>query len=451
MAEADHGYDNFKGVMLCERPTDSGAKYSAGSKGAGSLSEPFKSAVAETNELGLPPTGESRSKISSLVARNRRIRRYTQNNALTKHRRWLSRFERTAQVAKEADELDQLEAEERKRKFKNFTTALRKKILEGSSLDNMGWASLTRGKAHLSAASTREPTPALGDDGEAGEAGEAPAQAQQPKLTKTLKKKERKEVDLEMSQFLDEALQDALEREKAYAEEEEAENSKDQDAKRREASEAGVAGSAPKPGAKGPTKKSSRPAWALSETQAQAREDDEEEELMSFVDNLDYDSYMDDFDQAEENAIDAVVKKVGDEESLEDEKKWKKSFVTAVNEAINDEIMEKNLNGSGSDEEDEEGDGEEADETRSMRSGVTRASRMSRMSRMSRLSKKEGSEGEWDSSTVVGSNDRDEKENAGRKMSLASEILEDHSYLKQNHTAQSIKHILESVKEEVTA
>ena len=69
------------------------------------------------------------------------------------------------------------------------------------------------------------------------------------------------------------------------------------------------------------------------------------------------------------------------------------------------------------------------------------------MSRMSRRSKREEGSN-WDSSTVVGSND---KENVGRKMDLASEVLEEQPHLKQMHTAQSIKTILESVKEEVAA
>ena len=439
MTETDHGYDNFKGIMLCERPANSGGgRYSAGGSkgGAGSPSEPFKSAVAETHKLGLPPTGESRSKISSLVARNRRIRRYTQNNALTKHRRWLSRLGLTTKVAKATDEMNQIEAEERKRKFKNFTTALRKKILEGSPLDNVGWASLTRGQGGLPA--SREPTPAERTEPE-GEAEMAAAK----KLTKTLNKKDRDEVDVQMSAFLDEAVQDALEREREQKAEEEAgreaeleasaaaeaerEKESDQrakDALRREDSKA--AGS------------SKKPAWALSKDQARALEEDEEDELMSFVSGLDYDSYMDDFDKAEEDAIDGIVKRV-DEESTEEQENWKKSFVTAVNEAINDELLEKNMNGDSDDE-----DLKSQADRQSVGTGVTKASRMSRMSRRSK--REEGSN--WDSSTVVGSND---KENVGRKMDLASEVLEEQPHLKQMHTAQSIKTILESVKEEVAA
>lgn len=439
MAEADHGYDNFKGVMLCERPVDNsaGGKYSAGSKaGMASLSEPFKSAVAETHELGLPPTGESRSKISSLVARNRRIRRYTQNNALTKHRRWLSRLGINVKVAKASDEMNQIEAEERKRKFKNFTTTLRKKILEGSPLDNIGWASLTRGQAGL--ALTRDPTPAPEAD---DVVEDAPEVTEQKKLTQTISKKDKIEVDMQMSAFLDEAVQDALEREKEYEEQEKAEaaaaalaekkvdvEDAAQDALRREESKQ-----------VGSSKSKKLPAWALSEKQAQAREEDEEDDLMSFVSNLDYDSYMDDFDKAEEDAIDDIVKKV-DEESIEDEAKWKKSFVTAVNEAVNEELLERNMQ-----------DGEDDDlkaeaDRQSVGTGVTRTSRRSRMSRMKGIA--EDGEDKWDSSTVVGSND---KENVGRKMDMAADVLEEQPHLKQMHTAQSIKTILESVKEESAA
>ncbi|QDZ20609.1 hypothetical protein HOP50_04g31290 [Chloropicon primus] len=434
----DHGYDNVKGVMLCERPLDSvhaGAKYSSGSKGGvGSPSEPFKSAVAETNELGLPPTGESRSKISSLVARNRRIRRYTQNNALTKHRRWLSRLGVTAKVAKAADELNQIEAEERKRKFKNFTTALRKKILEGSPLDNVGWASLTRGQE---LAATRESTPKLGD-GEGASEAPTEKEADHKKLTKTLKKKERDEVDLEMSMFLDEAVQDALEREKEYREQEAAEAAAEAEAEAAEKDEEKKASDAlRRENSKAAESSKNRPAWALSKEQAQAREEDEEDELMSFISGLDYDSYMDEYSKAEEDAIEGIVKKV-DEESLEDEKNWKKSFVTAVNEAINDELLEKNMEDKDDDDVVSQMDG------RSVGTGVTRTSR----SRMSRLAKKEDDEDKWDSSTVVGSND---KENVGKKMNLAAELLEEQPHLKQMHTAQSIKTILESVKEETSS
>ena len=442
MTEVDHGYDNFKGIMLCERPVDTsgGGKFSAGSKaGVSSPSEPFKSAVAEIHELGLPPTGESRSKISSLVARNRRIRRYTQNNALTKHRRWLSRLERTTQVAKEADEMNQIAAEERRRKFKNFTTTLRRKILEGSPLDNIGWASLTRGQG---LAGTREPTPspsalaAAEEDSKVAEQEVGKVQDEPPKLTKTLKKKEKEDVDRDMSMFLDEAVQDCLEREREYKEEEENEA---RDAAEREKKEQELKSNAARREQSKAVSSSKKPAWALSQEQAQAREEDEEDELMSFIDNLDYDSYIDDYSKAEEDALDDIVKKV-DEESLEDEEKWKKKFVTAVNDAVNEEILEKNL-------ESKDGDLVSEADTQSVRTGITKASRMSRMSR---LSKKENSEDNWDSSTVVGSNDRD-KENNGRKMNLAAEGLEEQPYLKQMHTAQSIKTILENVKEEATA
>ena len=436
---ASSGY-NLKGIMMSERPAGNAqTKWMGGGGALGSPSQPaFKSAVGEISELGMPPTSESRAKISSLTTLNRLHKRHTQNNALTKHRRWLSRLGRTVQINKESDEMNKLVADDRTQKFKEFTSNIRKKILSGDSLANLGWASLTRkgtGGASSDPAFVAPEAPAT-DSGEEAPADSAPA-AELPVATKSLGKEEQEAVDKELSLFVDEAIHDAIELERKNKEERAEAAEAEASAEAAEAKEGG----APKPDAEASQRRETsnaagprKPAWALSEGQALQKEEAEEDNLLDFVDNLDFDSYMEGYETAQDEALDGIVSKV-DRDKNEDEDEWKEDFVTALNDAVNRETL---------------GMGAKSSKEDDRNTMVTKTSGMTTLSKMHRkhlVDPKDGAD-DWDTSTQVG---REDKENATGKINVAANILQEQPHLKQMHSAQSMRTILEKVETESKA
>eukprot|EP00434_Breviolum_minutum_P006140 symbB.v1.2.005413.t1/scaffold316.1/size230253/28 len=100
------GLGNFKGVMLCNRPSDD-------SKLASDIKEPFRSAVAQTSELGLPPV---RAKNFEPTVKKR-----GPSAALRRHVRWLRELQEQMREDRNQVEQEEQDEEEKRQKLKaNF-------------------------------------------------------------------------------------------------------------------------------------------------------------------------------------------------------------------------------------------------------------------------------------------------------------------------------------------
>lgn len=75
----------------------------------------------------------------------------------------------------------------------------------------------------------------------------------------------------------------------------------------------------------GQAKKSTQPAWAKSQEKVEQEEGEECDELLDFVDNLDYDKYIDDMEvqnmlNSLKDRIEGLKEEIGEEEEEEEEK-----------------------------------------------------------------------------------------------------------------------------------
>ena len=144
------------------------------------------------------------------------------------------------------------------------------------------------------------------------------------------------DLDAEMAALVDGAVEEAKEKKK---EEEE---------KKEEATKTRAAATANK--AKGKKGGAPPPAWAMTETEADELEAAEEEELLAFADNLDFDGYLEAIDEEDLNeakaALDALVAAAAEEggdfdenpeggnqsaEHLARVEAWKGKFLEAIN------------------------------------------------------------------------------------------------------------------------
>jgi len=95
------GLGNFKGVMLCNRPTEN-------SKLASDIKEPFRSAVAATSELGLPPVRPKNAEPS--------VKKRGPSAALRRHVRWLRELQE--QMREERNQVEQEEQDDQEKREK---------------------------------------------------------------------------------------------------------------------------------------------------------------------------------------------------------------------------------------------------------------------------------------------------------------------------------------------
>lgn len=95
------GLGNFKGVMLCNRPNDD-------SKMASDMKEPFRSAVAQTSELGLTPMRNFEPT----------VKKRGPSAALRRHVRWLRELQEQMREDRHQVEQEGQDEEEKKQKLK---------------------------------------------------------------------------------------------------------------------------------------------------------------------------------------------------------------------------------------------------------------------------------------------------------------------------------------------
>lgn len=322
------GLGNFKGVMLCNRPTEiSMDKAVSGGDGP----PPFKSTVSATHndQLGLNPnkpqlTTNSHAKLRGPSA------------ALRKHVKWLKQLQQEMSEERSKIDEEQLAAEKRKERAKNFCEKQREAV---KSL--------------------------LNSDG---------------KVTK-------------------EDLEGALHH-------------------------AGA-------GTKGPDGKRVKPLWAMSEQEKDSFLEKENDELLSFADNLDFDQYIGDleFRQNLEVLRDRAGKLSKEQEAFKD------AIVNEFNE-------EEETTAAGSPRELEGFDGLEGSSL-GVPEGVDALG-----GKRSKARRQDDGVPDWDSSTVCGD---EHKLGEEEDRDMAARILEQHPGVRAIHSEKSVQKILEKQREKEKA
>ncbi|KAG5482808.1 hypothetical protein LSCM1_06838 [Leishmania martiniquensis] len=120
---AHFAVENYKGILLCQRPSNLGSASRFGGAGscdgygeAGASFAPFIPSNPTGNPLGYGPSKESRdirSEQEALRAANQRQRQTKSSQALSRHRRWLRSFARQMKSMKESDRQLEVEAAQR--------------------------------------------------------------------------------------------------------------------------------------------------------------------------------------------------------------------------------------------------------------------------------------------------------------------------------------------------
>ncbi|GET87211.1 hypothetical protein, conserved [Leishmania tarentolae] len=115
--------ENYKGILLCQRPSNLGSAAGFGGTGGGdscdrgnSSSAPFVPSNPTGNPLGYGPSKESRdarAEQEALRVANQRQHQTKSSQVLSRHRRWLRSFARQVKSMKECDRQLEVEAAQR--------------------------------------------------------------------------------------------------------------------------------------------------------------------------------------------------------------------------------------------------------------------------------------------------------------------------------------------------
>uniref|UniRef100_A0A7S3G1D3 Uncharacterized protein n=2 Tax=Palpitomonas bilix TaxID=652834 RepID=A0A7S3G1D3_9EUKA len=118
---------NYKGVMLCDRPGPKPMGATGGGGGmAGGEPVPFLSSVVPKEQLGLNPSRETRDMRYSHQGAAGRSR--DKHKFLRRHKQWLSEFKKLRDEANDEHDAAMKEKEEKRRKFAEYSSKLRKAI-----------------------------------------------------------------------------------------------------------------------------------------------------------------------------------------------------------------------------------------------------------------------------------------------------------------------------------
>lgn len=329
------GLGNFKGVMLCNRPNDD-------SKMASDMKEPFRSAVAQTSELGLTPVRNFEPT----------VKKRGPSAALRRHVRWLRELQEQMREERHQVEQEGQDEEEKKQKLK-------------ATFDKHREAVRDMMKER--------------DDKKREEQAAAKAE----KAAKAAEAKAKSAETLPLSEIAH-AAATAIETEKERL-------------------------------AQPP--KVSKPLWAMTEQEKDHFEEEEADDLINFVENLDFDKFVGDLEFRQ--ALGALKDRTG---------KLKKE-----QDAFKDELLA-NFNASYDDDEDGV-DGQSV--FGDLKSEYSVAS--------SRRSRKEGRENvqkDWDNSTNA--EDRPAVDQEVKEMAEA--VLEANPKFRAIHSGASVQKIIEKVR-----
>eukprot|EP00826_Nyctotherus_ovalis_P027980 TRINITY_DN2196_c0_g2_i1.p1 TRINITY_DN2196_c0_g2~~TRINITY_DN2196_c0_g2_i1.p1 ORF type:complete len:295 (-),score=119.05 TRINITY_DN2196_c0_g2_i1:33-917(-) len=168
-----------------------------------------------------------------------------------------------------------------------------------------------------------------------------------------------------------------------------------------------------------------KPAWALTEQQAEELEDQDVDNLLEFAYQLDYEKYIEDFEVRQALAV--IKERV---QELKRDKNWKEGFVAKWNQEQPEAVEESKA---------QEGDEEKA-EAKSAKSKSVRSQTKSVKSVADTIKGMEKKEkAEWDKS-VKPADGISVEEKAARQ--IAEQVLESAPYLKGVHSKASMQQIL---------
>jgi hypothetical protein len=116
---------NYKGVMLCDRPT---TKFGAKTSGDSQAQMPFSCAIgpgSKYESLGLNPSKEQRA---IKMATEGKTRPRDNNDYMTRHKQWLSGLNKQRQVKALEDDAAVQNAIEKTKRFREYAAKLRANI-----------------------------------------------------------------------------------------------------------------------------------------------------------------------------------------------------------------------------------------------------------------------------------------------------------------------------------
>eukprot|EP00983_Pelagomonas_calceolata_P036143 1130654-Pelagomonas_calceolata.AAC.9 len=196
-------------------------------------------------------------------------------------------------------------------------------------------------------------------------------------------------------------------------------------------------------------KPSNKPAWALSQAEVEKKEMSEEDELLAFTEQLDFDAFMDQLDDVElKDAFQkpAPIEMYGSlfylaamlelqdiDKKGGDEKAWQKSFVRACNHAAMRRVQKEKRPANS----DDEGDDDCAQSVGSRSIASTRLRAKSALREA--LDQKQG---QWDASTRAG-DDVARMEQASKATAAAEEFLIENPELRAIHSNASVRALMD--------
>ncbi|GLC59627.1 hypothetical protein PLESTB_001509700 [Pleodorina starrii] len=230
----------------------------------------------------------------------------------------------------------------------------------------------------------------------------------------------------------------------------------------RDASTSGATGAASAAAAAAPTPRSagggsrkgrgggSKPAWALTEAEVAQLEDAEEEELLKFADDLDFDSFMAALDDPElQDCVKAGCGEGGGKGPApgEDPKTWRKNLVRAMNHAAMKRVAAAAAGRRATAERDDDGAVSVAAGSDGALSRATATSRLrseagaAKRSALSEARAGGGDGGGWDSSTRA-AEDVGRMERSKAAAAEAFEFLRENPELRAVHSPASVRAII---------
>ncbi|CAK9034216.1 unnamed protein product [Durusdinium trenchii] len=342
------GLGNFKGVMLCNRPSDD-------SKVVSEAKQPFRSAVAYTSDLGLTPVRNFEPT----------VKKRGPSAALRRHVRWLRELQQQMREDRDQAEQEGQDEEEKRQKMKAAFDKHRKAVRDMMKERD------DKQKEEAAAAQAEK----------AAKAAEAKAKAT--------------ENSVPLSEIAHAAAISAVDR---------------------------------------PAPKVSKPLWAMTEQEKDHFEEEEADDLINFVEHLDFDKYVGDLEFRQ--ALGALKDRTGKLKKEQDA--FKDELLANFNVSYDDEDEASTAAGSAKLEEGVDGQSIFGD----LKSEYSVAS-----SRRSRREDRENGQKDWDHST-----NPDERPVVDQEVKdMAEAVLEQNPKFRAIHSGASVQKIIEKVQREPAA
>lgn len=430
--------DGCKGVLLCERPAHSG----------GDGGTPFlpSSATKTLEQVGLTPIKE----VSFAPVREKK------STAMDKQKNYVRQLEREVQAHQQEQQAAYEEAVQKRQQVNDFNSKLRETILANGDVKTQ-WKPAAKAAAltelqksvRTELKTLTETLPPTLDPGMLSRAAKS---STKPLATGVDTDKLMEEMD----SFVEAVLAEATAKANAAVAPADVSPSPPTPTPDHEPK---TTASATSPNAfEGPStsetkhkkkkkSKSAKPGWALTGSEAERLAAAEEEELLKFAEELDFDHFVTHLDDVELQDTFKALQDAEHEETGNDQA-WKKNFVRAMNHLQNKRVQAAMQARSVSDDDDDvssmAGMSEGVESTFSRGTAVSRARSDASASTRARLAEKAGAKG-WDRTTSVASDDVGKMEKVARALQ-AEEFLRENPELKSVHSQASVRAVLQKLE-----